>query len=96
MKYEFIRILSVCIFYFGLVYFLTFLTKSTTITLMAIILYTLSNIVFTANKLVFPLYYTLEKITLSLYLNVYLPLALVGIALSIIGVVLNKRSLKFI
>ncbi len=96
MKYEFLKILSVCIFYLGITYFFTYLTKSITITLLILILFTLANITYGSNIMIFPLYYTLDKITVSLYINSYLPLMLTGLILLFVGVVLNKRWLKFV
>lgn len=96
MKYEFIKILSISILYLGIVYSFAYFTKSITITLMAILLYTLASIIFSANILVFPLYFTLKRITPSLYFDSYFPLAITGILLLVIGVVLNKKALKFV
>ena len=96
MIYEFFKILSVCIFYLGITYFFTYLSKSITITLLILILLTLANITFGNNKMVFPFYYTLDSITISLFINSYLPLILIGFLLLFAGTILNKRWLKFI
>lgn len=96
MKYEFLKILSVCIFYLGITYFFTYLTKSITITLLILIFFTLANITFGSNIMIFPFYYTLERVTVALYINSCLPLMLIGLALLFVGTVLNKRWLKFI
>ncbi len=95
MRYEFIKILSVCIFYFGLTYFFCFLTKSITLTLMLTILYTLCSIIF-SSRLTFPLYYSLEIITLPIFIANYLPLCLIGILLLSLGAVLNLNKLRFV
>ena len=96
MKYEFYKILSICVFYLGMVYFLSFLTKSTTITLMAALLYALASITFISNESVFPFYYTLKQVTPSIYFATCFPLALTGLVLIFVGTILNKKALRFV
>lgn len=94
--YEFLRIGSICVFYLGLTYFLAYLSKSVTITLLTLIFYTLANLIFGMAHTVFPLYYTLQKLTPALYVRVYLPMLLAGLALFAAGGLLNQKRLKFI
>ena len=55
---EALRIICISVFYFGAAYFLTFLTRSLTAPLMALLLYTIANTIWMNQK--FPLYCTLQ------------------------------------
>ena len=96
MKYEYLKIITVCIFYLGATYFFTYLTNSITITLLISLFYTLVNLVFgTIGNTCFPMYLSLKKISLERFLSLYLPLAVSGVFLIFIGTLLNKKNLKF-
>lgn len=95
MKYEFFRILTVCIFYFGIVYFLSFLSKSTTITLAAVVLYMLANFYYRGRNIKnFLLYFSTERITEKIFTSDYMPLLLLGILFTFVGVLLNVKKVS--
>lgn len=95
MKYEYIKIISICVFYFGIVYCVSFITKSTTITLMLIILYTIANVYWGNTIKASPLiYYSAEHLTLKIYFSNYLPFLISGLILIFIGTIFNKKFLK--
>lgn len=95
MTIEWGSMLCVCVFYFGLVYFLLFLTKSITITLMVLLLYTLANIIFLTGEPFFPFYYYYQPFSSSLFFKVYLPLAGLGCVLTAIGCFCNYKMKRF-
>lgn len=92
---ELIRIWSVCILYFGIIYFVGFLSKSTTGALLLVLLYTIANIFYgriKGNALF--LYFSLTPLNKSLYWSSYAPLLLLGIGLTAAGIVLNRTKFK--
>lgn len=93
--FEYFCIVCSCLFYFGLVYCLLFLTRSVTLTLMACLLYTLANLVFLNGAPPFPFYYTSQRILPNQLWSVYLPLAAAGCSLTGLGVALNIKISKF-
>ncbi len=96
MSYEYIKLISICVFYFGLVYGISFLTKSTTITTLIVVMYTLLNICFQKNsKTVLFVYFSTEHISRKLFISDYLPLLLLGILLVAIGVFINVKKFRF-
>ncbi len=94
MKYEFLRLLTICVFYFGVMYFLSYAAKSITITLMALLLYTIANAALVGNA-AFPFYVSFDDLSAGLYYRQYLPLLLSGLALLTAGVFFNKRYCRF-
>ena len=96
MSYEYLRILTVCIFYFGLTYSLGFFTKSTTLTILAVVLYTLANLYFqNETESTWLLYFSTEKISKKFFLSHCLPLCLSGVLLTAAGVFFNTKKLAF-
>lgn len=95
MKYEYVRILSICIFYFGIMFFLSILTKSTTIALLVVILYTIANICYRAgNENIVLLYFSTARISNKLFYSNYLPLLLNGILFTAIGALINTKKIR--
>lgn len=90
---EVLRIICISVFYFGAAYFLIFLTRSLTAPLMALLLYTIANTIWMNQK--FPLYYTLQFLDGKQLSQTYLPLAGIGLILTGIGVLLNKRMSRY-
>lgn len=96
MKYEFFRVLCVCLFYFGMAYCLLFLTKSLTLTLLAALFYMLAVFVTQEGSgALFLLYATKEAVCRALALRVFLPLGLLGAVLTGAGVVLNYCAMRW-
>ncbi len=80
----FIKVILVCIFYFGLSFCITTFSKSITYTLLSLIVYMLLNVASPFNKTVFPFYYSPDIPT-----NVFwceLPLALLGCILVVVAI----------
>lgn len=98
LRYEFIRIVSISIFYVGMTYMVVYLTRSITITLMVNLVYTLVNISKEGADIIFPYYYDVNNkpLTYGAYMSVCLPLLIVGIFMLIVGTILNKKMLKFV
>lgn len=90
---EALRIICISVFYFGAAYFLTFLTRSLTAPLMALLLYTIANTIWMNQK--FPLYCTLQFLDGKQLSHTYLPLAGIGFILTGIGVLLSKRMSRY-
>ncbi len=89
--WEFARILSVCIFYFGMIYCVSMFSRSTSISLFAIIIYTLVCMVFRGEEPSFPLYMSQWMIQADSILKVCLPLLIFGIILVVAGRFGEKR-----
>lgn len=92
---ESVRIVSACVFYFGLTYCMAFLLKSVSMTLLILLLYTLLNFALSFNKLFFPLYMSRQLIEIDEWLTICFPLFALGIFLVIVGLWLNKRFLSY-
>lgn len=90
MKLELLRIFFICIFYFGFVYFLSYLTKSATVTIMWTLVYTIGSMLLYTNKMMFPLYFSLEIATQKILFSSYFPLAIIGAVMTLAGLLLNK------
>ncbi|MGI6746499.1 MAG: hypothetical protein BWY46_01351 [Firmicutes bacterium ADurb.Bin300] len=91
MKYELIKLLLVCIFYFGLMFFTSKLTNSVTITLFILTFYLMANLMIYGLEGVFPLYYTVRAANRQMLLCNSLPLGFTGVILFIIGVKIRKK-----
>jgi hypothetical protein len=95
-KYEVVRIISICVFYFAIVYCISFLTKSTTIVLMLVIALTTVNVYLGGRvKTNIFINYSIEHLTLKSFINIYLPIVIIGFVLLVIGIILNKKLLRF-
>lgn len=92
---ESVRIVSACVFYFGLTYCMAFLLKSVSMTLLILLLYTLLNFALSFNELFFPLYMSRQLIEIDELLTICFPLFALGIFLVIVGLWLNKRFLSY-
>lgn len=92
---ESLRIVSACIFYFGLSYGLAFFVKSVTIVLLVLLLYTLLNFTVSLPELVFPFFMSRQLLSIEECLTACLPLFLAGLLLSAIGFQANKRFTRY-
>lgn len=92
MRRSFCMILCVCVFVFGLSFFLMYATKSVSVTLMAVLLYVVVSVLFIEDKNIFPFFASNYIATAKLLKSFYLPLACGGILLSAGGMVLNQRK----
>ena len=88
---EIARILSACIFYFSLTYFISMLSKSTSIALLILILYTLINVILKSHIISFPLYCSTNIITTGELLTLCLPLLVSSIIIIALGKLCEKR-----
>ena len=97
LKYEPVKLLCVCFFFYCLVQFLTYLTKSIPITLLIVLSYTIVNplIAYGTNAGFFPIFYNTSPLTRESVLTGCVPMLTVGIVLLLISVFLNKKKLKF-
>lgn len=95
MGMEYLRLMSVCVLYVGVVYALLYLTKSITAACIVVLFYTVISLIGYHDQLVFPLYYQPIPLTWSAYGRYYLPLCLLGCMLLAVGAYLNKRRMKF-
>lgn len=95
MALEPVFMLGACIWYFGVFYFLAFLTQSVTINLMVLLLYTLANVLIRSDTVMFPLYYSGYPVEAPVLLMTALPLTAAGVVLILLGTVLNKKKLRF-
>ena len=91
LSIEIVRIVSACIFYFSLTYFVSMLGKSTSITLLILILDTLVNVILKSHIIRFPLYCSTNIISYSDVLKLCLPLLITSVILIIFGKIFEKR-----
>lgn len=89
--FEIIRIAVACLFYFSIVYFVSMITKSTSIALFIIILYTLVNVIFKTHNIQFLMYTTTYVIDKSQLFELCFPLLIFSILLIVIGKIIEKR-----
>lgn len=92
---EFARIFSACIFYFGLVYFVSMCFKSTAIALFSVIIYTILCAVIRTMDVKFPLFMSFAVLESGSLLTLCLPLLIIGIVLVLIGRFVEKRFFTF-
>lgn len=97
MGFELLRLILVSVFYFGLAYFLMFLSKSTSMTIMCLIVYTAFNFLalFNLGVVVFPIYFDLHCLSYNSLCFSVLPLFACGIGFIALGVHFNKKKLKY-
>lgn len=88
---ESLRIVSACVFYFGLAYGLAFFVKSVLIVLLILMLYTLLNFTVALESLVFPFFMSRQLLTAGELLSACLPLLLAGLLMAGIGFHANRR-----
>lgn len=89
---ELIKILMVCVFFFGLSLFFSKLTDSTSITILILVMYTLINLIDYKHEGIFPLYFTGEKASLTMLFINSIPLAAIGLAFLLAGIFLRKKQ----
>lgn len=82
---EFVKIILVSVFYMGSTVFWSKITQNTSITILLLAVYTLSNFIFYKAEGVFPFYYTNVPTTTSMIYKNLLPLSLVGLLEFILG-----------
>lgn len=93
---QIIRIFAICFFFFGVAYFLVFLTKSISLTLMCLIIYAISNMLISSrSKLAFMLYFDIQPYGRDAFFSQSLPLIVLSVMLLFIGAVLNRKYCKF-
>lgn len=92
MRRSFGMILCVCVFVFGLSFFLMYATKSVTVTLMAVLLYVVVSVLFIEDKNIFPFFDANRIATAKLLIDFYVPLAGGGLILSAGGMLFNHRK----
>lgn len=88
---ETVRIVCACIFYFSLAYFVSMLSKSTSIVLLILILYTLVNVILKSHIIRFPLYCSTNIISYSDILKFCLPLFIFSVILIALGKIFEKK-----
>ena len=91
LSIEIVRIISACIFYFSLTYFVSMLGKSTSITLLILILYTLINVILKSHIIRFTRYCSTNIISYSDVLKLCLPLLIMSVILITFGKIFEKR-----
>lgn len=91
MWLEYLRILSICFLFLGIVYALTYLFKSITPTIMVLMLYLFANIIFVDYDPIFLLFYSLEAMSWALFWEYYLILILFGLIFFLIGYYAGKK-----
>ena len=89
--FEIIRISVACLFYFSIIYFISMISKSTSIALFFAILYTLINVIFKTNNIRFLIYATTNVINESNLIQLCYPLLIFSLILIILGKIIEKR-----
>lgn len=89
--FEIIRISVACLFYFSIIYFISMISKSTSIALFFAILYTLINVIFKTNNIRFLIYATTNVIIESNLIQLCFPLLIFSLILIILGKIIEKR-----
>lgn len=96
MKYELLRVLTICFLYFSFSYFLTFLSRSILIPLMILLLYNLGAILYAGTTATLPIFYiNYETFTPILYLKQYFPFLIAAFSFLGMGIILNKKISHF-
>ena len=88
---EYVRILCICLLYFGLTYCTVFLTGGIVSAILLGMLYMLATAVFRSPNPNPILFLTADPISVALLLKISLPQALLGIALTAVGTVINLK-----
>lgn len=92
---DWLRLMCVCILYFGMAYFLVFLTRGVTVTLLVLIGYTIANLLIRTETARYPLYYVWNPDKTPSMQDLYVPVVLTGLVLLAAGVLLNRKRLRF-
>ncbi|MFR7675599.1 MAG: hypothetical protein ACLU3D_00555 [Acutalibacteraceae bacterium] len=88
---EYLKMMCICISFAGAAYCLAYLFLSLPAVAMILLLYTFSSIAFYRDRLVFPLYYSLELVDWRSFYAVYFPMAGCGIMFWLLGILLNLK-----
>ncbi len=96
IQYEFIRITTICVLYFGLMYAFSYLTHSSAVTVSIIVMYTVFNIYYgcfqAGEKYSVFIYYSTSEVTKNSLCKDCLPLLTIGVFLTTIGLILNRKN----
>lgn len=95
MLLELIRLLGICFLYFGATYLLVFLTKSTSLSLMTLIIYTIVAFLFSSKPNNFILYMNLTPFEAEQITSNTVPQIILGLLFTFGGLMLNKRFHRF-
>lgn len=96
-KFELIRLFFICFFFFSLMYFLVFLTKSVSLTLMVLIAYTILNVLIDGHDSIigFLFYFNVSPYSKTLFINQSIPMLIFSSIFIAAALVINKKSIKF-
>lgn len=83
--------------FFSLMYFLVFLTKSVSLTLMVLIAYTILNVLIDGHDSIigFLFYFGFSPYSKSLFINQSIPMLIFSLIFIVAALVINKKSIKF-
>lgn len=95
MLLELIRLMGICFLYFGATYLLVFLTKSTSLSLMTLIIYTIIAFLFSNSPNNFILYMNLTPFEAEQITSNTIPQIILGTVFTFGGLMLNKRFHRF-
>jgi len=91
MWFEYIRVLSICLLFLGIVYGMTNLFKSITPTILVLILYVFGTVFTVEHEPVFLLFYIPKTMTWQLFLEYYLVLVVMGCLFFLVGYYTSKK-----
>lgn len=97
LRYEPIKLFCICFFFYCLVQFLTYLTKSIPITLLIVLVYAVGNpiVAYSIDAVYFPMFYDITPLTKESAKVCSLPMVIVGMILLMISILFNKKKHKF-
>lgn len=90
-RFEFMRIIPACVFFFGMCGFIISISKSAAISILGGVLYLIANYIFCINKEVPMFYMSFGLVSSELVLQSCLPLLVLGIALAVAGNIISKK-----
>lgn len=88
---EIFRIFAACLFYFSIVYFVSMVSKSTSIALFFVVLYTLINVIFRTHEVQFLIYSTINLPDRAQLIEICIPLLIISFIMIVIGKAFEKR-----
>lgn len=88
---EIFRISAACLFYFSIVYFVSMVSKSTSIALFFVVLYTLINVIFRTHEVQFLIYSTINLPDRAQLIEICIPLLIISFIMIVIGKAFEKR-----
>ncbi len=96
-KFEVIRLFIICLFYFSLTYFIVFLTKSVSLTLMVLIGYTIINILIDGKDSIigFIFYFNIRPYDMSIFIYQSIPMIILSFVFIFVALILNKKNKHF-